>query len=62
MKRKAGQAKVGKVMREYSQGMLHSGSKTGPIVKDAAQAKAIAMSEAGLSRPMVRRVKRGRGG
>ena len=46
---KAGKAaKVGKVMKEFKEGMLHSGSKKGPVVKSAAQAKAIAMSEAGI--------------
>jgi hypothetical protein len=38
--------KVGKVMREYKAGKLHSGSKKGPLVKDRKQAVAIAMSEA----------------
>ena len=40
------QAKVGKVMGEYKQGTLHSGSKTGPEVSNSKQALAIAMSEA----------------
>jgi hypothetical protein len=40
------EAKVGKVMGEYKQGMLHSGSKTGPEVSNGKQALAIAMSEA----------------
>ena len=39
------QKKIAKVMREYSAGTLHSGSKKGPVVKSAAQARAIAMSE-----------------
>ncbi len=38
-------AKVGKVMREYKEGTLHSG-KGGPVVKSRDQAIAIAMSEA----------------
>jgi hypothetical protein len=38
-------AKVGKVMREYKEGTLHSG-KGGPVVKSRKQAVAIAMSEA----------------
>lgn len=42
---KKGREKVSKVMREYSRGELHSGSKTGPKVTSPAQAKAIAMSE-----------------
>ena len=40
------QAKIGKVMHEYKTGMLHSGSKEGPVVKNKKQAIAIAMSEA----------------
>ncbi len=42
-------AKVGKVMREYKSGTLHSG-KGGPIVKNPKQALAIALSEAGMAR------------
>jgi len=38
--------KVGKVMREYKEGKLHSGSKKGPVVKSREQAVAIALSEA----------------
>ena len=41
-----GQKKIGKVMREYEHGELHSGSKKGPTVTSPAQAKAIALSEA----------------
>ena len=37
--------KVGKVMREFKEGTLHSG-KSGPVVKNPKQAIAIAMSEA----------------
>jgi hypothetical protein len=37
--------KVKKVMGEYAQGILHSGSKSGPLVKKKAQAVAIALSE-----------------
>jgi len=44
-------AKVGKVMKEWKQGTLHSGSKTGKVVKSQKQAVAIAMSEAGMSKP-----------
>lgn len=33
------------VMREYKQGKLHSGSKSGPLVKNKKQAIAIALSE-----------------
>ena len=41
-----GGKKAAKVMREYSAGKLHSGSKKGPVVTSPTQAKAIAMSEA----------------
>lgn len=33
------------VMHEYKHGMLHSGSKTGPVVTNRKQAIAIALSE-----------------
>ena len=46
----AKQAKVGKVMKEYKAGELHSGSKSGPTVKSRKQAIAIAMSEAGMTK------------
>jgi hypothetical protein len=41
--------KVGKVMREYKSGTLHSGKK-GPVVKSRKQAIAIALSEAGKAK------------
>lgn len=41
--------KVGKVLKEYKAGTLHSGKK-GPVVKSKKQAVAIALSEAGKSR------------
>jgi hypothetical protein len=37
--------KMGKVMGEFKTGKLHSGSKSGPIVKSRKQAIAIAISE-----------------
>ena len=43
---KRGQAKMHRVMREFYEGKLHSGSKNGPIVRSAQRAKAIGMSEA----------------
>jgi len=42
--------KMGKVMHEFKEHELHSGSKKGPVVKDRKQAIAIAMSEAGKSK------------
>lgn len=43
-KKKSG--KISKVMHEYKEGELHSGSKKGPLVKNPKQAVAIALSEA----------------
>ena len=43
MKKKS---KVEKVMKEFKQGKLHSGSKKGPKVSNRKQAIAIALSEA----------------
>jgi hypothetical protein len=40
------QRKVKKVMGEFKEGTLHSGSKRGPVVKNPKQAVAIALSEA----------------
>ena len=45
-KSKRGKAKVHKVMKEFKEGKLHSGSKKGPKVKNPKQAVAIAYSEA----------------
>jgi len=39
-------AKIGKVMHEFKEGELRSGSKKGKIVKKPQQALAIALSEA----------------
>ncbi|NBU97619.1 MAG: hypothetical protein EBS19_05270 [Spirochaetia bacterium] len=48
--KKAKGGKVQKVMKEFKQGKLHSGSKKGPVVKSRKQAIAIALSEAGKSK------------
>lgn len=45
-KESKGQKKVKKVMKEFKEGKLHSGSKKGPEVTNPKQAKAIALSEA----------------
>ena len=47
---KNGPKKVEKVMREFKAGKLHSG-KSGKVVKGRKQAVAIALSEAGMSKP-----------
>ena len=52
MKKTKAQTKISKVMKEYGAGMLHSGSKKGAVVKNQKQAVAIALSEAGMSKPM----------
>lgn len=41
-----GKAKVKKVMHEFKEGDLHSGSKKGPVVTNPKQAIAISLSEA----------------
>jgi len=46
MKKTKGQSKIKKVMEEYKEGELHSGSEKGPMVKNKKQAVAIALSEA----------------
>ncbi len=45
-KTKYAKAKVEKVMHEFKEDTLHSGSKKGPKVKNRKQAIAIALSEA----------------
>ena len=49
MKISKAQKKVGKVMREFKEGTLHSG-KGGKVVKNQKQAVAIALSEAGMAK------------
>ena len=45
-----GRRKVEKVMHEFKEGKLHSGSKKGPKVKSRKQAIAIAISESKRSK------------
>ena len=45
-----GKKKIKKVMHEFEEGKLHSGSKKGPVVSNPKQAVAIALSEAGMSK------------
>lgn len=44
-KKKRAKGKIEKVMHEYKEGALHSGSKKGPKVKKKKQALAIAFAE-----------------
>ena len=53
MKMTKAEKKIDKVMREYKSGKLHSGG-SGKVVKNPKQAIAIALSEAGKSKPMKR--------
>ena len=46
IKKKKTVGKVSKVMTEFKEGKLHSGSKKGPEVTNPKQAVAIALSEA----------------
>jgi len=50
-------SKIHKVMSEWKAGTLHSGSKKGPKVTSQKQAVAIAMSEAGMDKKFVKRMK-----
>lgn len=45
MESKKAKSKIKKVMTEFKEGKLHSGSKSGPMVKSKPQALAIALSE-----------------
>lgn len=50
MKKTKAAKKVAKVMGEFKDGTLNSGSPRGPKVKSRKQAIAIALSEAGVKR------------
>lgn len=50
MKKTKADKKVSKVLKEYKEGTLHSGSKKGPKVTSKKQAIAIALSEAGKAK------------
>lgn len=62
MKKKSkGQNKIHKVMEEFEEGKLHSGSKKGPQVANRKQAIAIALSEARKAGASIPKKKAGRG-
>jgi hypothetical protein len=54
--------KIGRVMTEFTEGKLHSGSKEGPKVKSTKQAVAIALNEARAAGAKIPRVKKNMGG
>jgi Family of unknown function (DUF6496) len=54
----SGKGKVKKVMHEFKEGALHSGSKKGPVVKSRKQAVAIGLSEARKSGAKIPKKKR----
>lgn len=58
---KKGEQKIGRVMTEFTEGKLHSGSKEGPKVKSTKQAVAIALNEARAAGAKIPRVKRAEG-
>ena len=58
---KKGEQKIGRVMKEFTEGKLHSGSKEGPKVKSTKQAVAIALNEARAAGAKIPRVKRAEG-
>ena len=47
-------------MHEFKAGTLNTGSKKGPVVKSRKQAIAIAMSQAGMSKPAKKKAGRGK--
>lgn len=48
--KKAKNKRMKEEMHKFKEGDLHSGSKKGPVVKERAQAIAISLNEAGLSK------------
>ena len=60
--KKAKRTRMHEEMHKYKHGVLHSGSKHGPVVKSRAQAIAIGLSESGQSRKKVGKAKKHHGG
>lgn len=56
-----GKKKINKVMKEFKEGDLHSGSKKGPVVKNPKQAIAISLSEARKSGAKIPKKKQSKG-
>ncbi len=59
---KKAEQKIGRVMKEFTEGKLHSGSKEGPKVKSTKQAVAIALNEARAAGAKIPRVQKAKGG
>ena len=59
---KKAEQKIGRVMTEFTEGKLHSGSKEGPKVKSTKQAVAIALNEARAAGAKIPRVQKKGGG
>ena len=59
---KKAEQKIGRVMTEFTEGKLHSGSKEGPKVKSTKQAVAIALNEARAAGAKIPRAQKARGG
>ena len=53
-------SKVEKVMKEFKEDKLHSGSKKGPLVKNPKQAVAIALNEARKAGAKIPKKKKGK--
>lgn len=60
-KRSSPGTKYKKIMEEYKEGTLHSGSKKGPKVKNLAQARAIGFSEQRIADKTAKGMKNARG-